>query len=144
MEILSNRKGILHMLFPLICLIQLETRLLPVKQMLLIISKNKITIIKIDAPTLKKNPSLIKPFFFLNQGEKALLWVSEFQRFLRDLLGIDLWLQCIFLISVIFIKCCCYVMKNTVASTENWKQGLDALLFLFRQSLVSMWMLPEI
>lgn len=57
MEILSNRKGILYMLFPLICLIHLETRLLLMKQMLLIILKNKITIIKIDAPPPpKKNP----------------------------------------------------------------------------------------
>lgn len=74
MEILSNRKGILHMLFPLICLIQLETRLLPVKQMLLIILKNKITIIKIDASPSKKKKTLTnKTHFFLNQGEQTLL-----------------------------------------------------------------------
>ena len=72
MEILSNRKGILHMLFPLICLIQLETRLLLMKQMLLIILKNKITIIKIDAPPQKKTLTN-NTHFVLNQGDKTLL-----------------------------------------------------------------------
>lgn len=69
MEILSNRKGILYMLFPLICLIHLETRLLLMKQMLLIILKNKITIIKIDAPPPKKTLTN-KPTFFLIRGSK--------------------------------------------------------------------------
>ena len=120
----------------------LRQRLLPMKQMLLITSKNKIAIVKIDAPLLKKSPSLIKPIFFLNQGEKTLLWVISniSKRFIRN------WFVTVmhFLISAIFIKCRCYVMKNTATSTENWKQGLDTPLFLFRQSLVNMWMLPEI
>lgn len=73
MEILSNRKGILHMLFPLIYLIQFETKTITHETDLTYNIEEQNSHCKNRCLLLKKSPSLIKPIFFLNQGEKTLL-----------------------------------------------------------------------